>query len=355
MNQKWYGTTILTIVILLLGMLLSIPALAQNGTEAEEATDQTIKIYVDGALLTPSSDSQETPGPLQHDGNIYLPLWALREALGKAVEWDSAANSIYIGEPAEVTEITVSTAEELIYALGSNRRILLKEGVYNLTTVKADYINANVYFNDKPDGPELFLDGIHNLTIQGAGAEFSEIIVEPRYANVLNFRNCSNISIVNIKAGHTDSGECSGGVFSFDNCSGIQIDDSDLYGCGTIGLMLYKVTDMRVTGSTIYECTAGIMIIQNSNDLLFSNCVFRDNTSTGNMVSVEHTSGLTFDGCSFQHNTNATSMFYLTGCENITVKNTEFIDNEGQEFVERGVLAVDASSQFENNMFDDPR
>lgn len=339
-------------VILLLAIFLSVPAFAQNASEMEDVIDRTIKIYVDGVLLIPEDDSPRTSEPLLHDGTVYLPISTLREALGKPVEWDSATNSVYIGKPAEIAEITVGTAEELISALGSNRQILLKEGVYNLTTVDPGYVNSSVYSSERPDGPELFLDGVHNLTIQGIGDKQSEIVVEPRYANVMNFRNCSNISIVNIKAGHTEDGLCSGGVFLFDNCAGIQIDGTHMYGCGTLGLILNKVTDAKVTGSTIYGCTSGIMDIQGSSDVLLKECVFRDNTASSLMIGVTHTSGLTFDSCSFLRNTNASSMFYLSGCENISVKNTEFIDNVVQELTERGELAFDASNRFENNMFD---
>ena len=355
MNQKWNGTAGLVIVALLLVLSLPVAAVAQSAGEAGAVNDPAIKIYRDGALLTPADDASKPVEPLLYDGNVYLPLWVLREALGKSVEWDSAAGSVYIGESAEIAEITVSTAEELLLSLGSNRRILLKEGVYNLTSVEVGYINANAYFAETPDGGELFLDGVHNLTLQGAGDGRSEIIVEPRYANVINFRNCSNISIGNIKAGHTDEGMCSGGVFFFDNCTEIRIDDTDMYGCGTLGLILNKVTGVRVTGSTIYECTAGIMNIQSSSDILLKDCVFRDNTAYDLMIGVEHTSGLTFDSCSFLGNTEATSLFYVSGSENIALKNTELKDNIVQELTEWGELWVDASCQFEGNLFDDPR
>ena len=199
-----------------------------------------------------------------------------------------------------------------------------------------------------------FLDGIHNLTIQGAEDGQSEIVVEPRYANVINFLNCSNISISNIKAGHTEGSVCSGGVFLFHNCVGIQIDNTHMYGCGTRGLSLYKTADVTVTGSTIYECTSGMMNIQSATNIMFQDCVFRDNITavSNSMINAMYVSGLTFDACSFLRNTNGEVMFTLTGCENIVVSNTEFFDNEVREFSDQGDLEVDASSRFEDNKFD---
>ena len=355
MNQKWCGTSMVVAVILLLVIFLWAPAFAQGTSETEDTADRTIKIYVDGVLFIPPGDSSKTADPLLHDGNVYLPIGVLGEALGKPVEWDRAANSVYIGEPAEIAEITVGTAEELISALGSNRRILLKEGLYNLTAVDPGYVSSSVYFSERPDGYELFLDGVHNLTIEGTGNQRSEIVVEPRYANVMNFQNCSNISIVNIKAGHTEDGLCSGGVFLFDNCAGVQIDGTDMYGCGTLGIIFNKVMDAKVTGSTIYGCTWGIMSIQGSSNVLFKDCVFRDNSAYDIMISVMNTSDLTFDSCSFLRNKNASSLFYLSMCENITVENAEFIDNDVLDLAEPEVLSVDASSRFENNTFDGAR
>lgn len=344
MRKKRIGASIIS--LLLLTMFLVAPGLAENASE-------TIQVYVDGVLITPADNASGSAAPLLYEGTVYLPIWVLSEALGKPVEWDSGTNSLYIGKSAEIQEITVSTAEELVFALGSNRRILLEEGVYNLTTVHPGFVDANVYFGKKHDGWELFLEGIQNLTIEGAGDAQSEIIVEPRYANVLNFLNCSNISLVNIKTGHTEGGLCSGGVLLFENCADIRIDNTDMYGCGTIGLMLEKVKDIKVTGSTIYGCTMQAMSIRGSSNVLLENCVFRDNEAIGPLVNIEHTSGLAFNACSFLRNAAGMSMFNLSGNENLVIENTEFIDNNVLVFGEPWELSVDASNRFENNGFGD--
>ena len=349
--------TVFTLILIVL-MLLTMPVLAKNLRKTIDITYRDIKIFVDGEIVIPKDAAGKVVEPFIHEGTTYLPVRAISEALGKPVEWDGVSSSIYIGEsiPQAITEITVSTAEELVAALGSNRRILLKEGVYNLTKVSPGYINnTGVSYREIYDGPELTLAGIHNLTIQGIGDKQSEIIIEPRYAFVMHFRGCTNISIANIKAGHTDSGYCAGGVFEFENSSGIKIDNTLMYGCGTYGLSIQSVIDMKVTKSSIYECTYGIMRVLNSADISFKDCIFRDNTGF-DMVGVGNTIGFTIDSCEFRGNISDTSyisypMFLISQSENVVVKNTKFVNNIADKLIDNDNIKFDASNTFINNSF----
>ena len=344
-------------IILLTAMMVGAPVLAQNTSKPIDVQYRDIKIYVDGNIIIPKDAGGRIVEPFIYEGTTYLPARAISEALGKTVEWDSSSNSVYIGGsvPQEIVEITVSTAEELVSALGSNRRILLQEGVYNLTDVDPGYINnSSIQYAEIYDGPELHFNRVNNLTIQGVGEKQSEIIIEPRYAFVMSFENCSNINISNIKAGHTDDGYCSGGVFSFENSSGIRIDDTLMYGCGSIGLALMRVTDMEVINSSIYECTYGIMNIAYSSDILFKDCIFRDNTGF-EMVNVGYTSGLTIDSCSFLRNTpymdHPYPFFSISQSENLVVKNTAFIGNVAERLISQDDIEFDDSNTFEDNSF----
>ena len=111
MNQKGYRTSMLATVALLMGILLSVPAFAQATSETD-VIDHTIKVYVDGVPLTLVDNYPQNIKPLVYEGNVYLPLWALREAVDEPVVWDSDTNSVYIGELPERAEITVGTTED---------------------------------------------------------------------------------------------------------------------------------------------------------------------------------------------------------------------------------------------------
>ena len=359
MNKKTKRIIVGLFAVLLVTIVLGTPVLAQNLSKTINVFYRDIKIYVDGDLIIPKDAAGRIVEPFIYEGTTYLPVRAISEALGKTVEWDGASNSVYIGEsiPQDIVEVTVSTAEELIAALGSNKKILLEEGIYNLTTANPSNINNSlVSFIEAYDGPELTLNGVHNLTIQGAGDKQSEIIIEPRYAWVMNFKNCSNIYLSNLHVGHTEGGYCEGGVFAFESSSGIKIEDTLMYGCGTYGLSLSEVSDMSVVNSSIYECTYGIMMVHNSSDISFKSCEFRDNTGFI-MVEVGGTSGFTIDSCSFRGNINDSlyfpdPMFSIYQSDNVTIKNTLFEDNKAEKLIEQEGVKFDASNTFKNNSFD---
>lgn len=354
MNKNTKRTVFSAAVILLLVACLQLSSFASSFIKTIDVSYRDIKIYIDGDLLTPKDASGALVEPFIYNGTTYLPARAISEALGKTVEWDEETNSVYIGEfDTQITEVTVSTAEEFVKALGSNKRILLEEGVYNLSTISPDVINnTGVYLDKAYDGNELRLDGIHNLTIEGIGEAL--IIVEPRYAFVMKFQNSSNISISNITAGHTEGGYCAGGVFSFADSSGIRIDKAHMYGCGTVGLSLESVTDMKVTNSSIYECTYNAATVWNCKGILFENCVFRDNDLAFSMFSITYTSDLTINSCEFLRNksSNSDPVFYVSQSDNVKVTNSTFTDNAAGALSNAEDIDLITSNTFTNNTFE---
>ncbi len=330
-------------------LLFSAPvqAMASSLTRKIEVTFRDIKIYIDGTLTTPKDVNGKVVEPFVYQGTTYLPLRAISNALGKDVRWEGDTGSVYIQDEPEITEVTVGTAAELLAALGSNKKILLKEGVYNLSSVKQGFSDSpQVYWQEVFDGNELCLEGIDNLTLQGIGAKPSEIVVSPRYAFVFSFLNSSNLLFENIKAGHTTGGYCVGGVFSFNDCLDVQIDKTEMYGCGTEGLLLDDVTNMKVSNSTIYECTYDIMTVNKGRNISFENCVFRDNKEF-TLISVANTNGFTMDKCEFKNNVTGAGerMFAVSLSQNVAVKNSKFTDNQVS------TLGGDDAITFENNTY----
>ena len=249
---------------------------------------------------------------------------------------------------ANIQTIRVSDSREFLEALGSDRIIILKPGKYNLSEwdpyldkseQKLRYSNIKKHGNLKLakgvswsdetfDGGELGLTGIKNLTIRGLSAEKkSEIIVDPRYIFVLKFDRCSNIVIDRLTAGHSQGGYCVGGVFYFIDSSRIKIISTNMYGCGTIGLALSNVSDMKVSLSKIYECTYGIMDISAGKNITFEKCIFRDNQEF-TMIGVSAAKNISFIGCEFIKN-SGTEMFSV-GDTTVSVSNSIFKGNKIQ-------------------------
>ena len=235
------------------------------------------------------------------------------------------------GTEAASQTIRVSDARGFLEALGSDRVIEMMPGVYNLSE-RDPYLNGGelkpadgVTWEKSLDGGEFVLERIENLTIRGMGFNRSNtvIVIEPRYAFVLTFRNCADIAIENVTAGHTEEGNCIGGVFSFADSSRITITDTRMFGCGTEGLALSDVSGMKVTGSAIDGCTYYIMTVTDGGDIVFDDCAFTGNRQF-TLVNVTGTRNMSFSKCRFDDNRG--QMFEVEGTD-ISVSNSSFSRN----------------------------
>ena len=171
-------------------------------------------------------------------------------------------------------EISVKTVDELLAAIGPNRKIILDTEFLDLSTA-SDYANGGnewYYWRSCFDGSELVVSGVDNLSIVGQGKENTTMVAVPRYANVLNFENCNELELVGFTLGHTDEGYCTGGVLHFDMSDDIYIEDCGMFGCGTIGIDAYNCAGFRVFKSDIYECTTVAFNFSGCSEVEFVDC-----------------------------------------------------------------------------------
>ena len=231
---------------------------------------------------------------------------------------------------ANLPTITVSNAKEFLEALGSNRIIDMDyTGDYNLSEWEFSddlKLAEGVRWSGVFDGAELVLSGIKNLTIKGGGPDGanSQITVNPRYAYVMKFENCSDIVIDGPMVGHSEDGDCEGGVFSFTDSSRITIQYTEMYGSGTEGLTLSNVSDMKVKSSNIYNCTYHIMTVNGGENIAFEDNMFMFNQEF-TLVNVSRTKNMSFSNCYF--NDNQGEMFDVQNTT-ISVSNSSFNRNK---------------------------
>ena len=185
--------------------------------------------------------------------------------------------------PAQVTQlddgaIHVSSAEELVKAIAPGADIVLEPGVYNLS----EYLESpdasdtdHVQISENYDGRDLQISGVEGLTIRGASAEDTEIIIDPRSADVLRFVCCTDITLKDLTMGHSvEAGACEGEVLDFYECSDITLSGMDLYGCGTYGINASRVYGLDVQDSVIHDCSSGGVYLSASTDTGFRSCSF---------------------------------------------------------------------------------
>lgn len=181
----------------------------------------------------------------------------------------------------ERTEVVVSTVDELIAAIASDTEIVLKDGTYDLSTAEGYGTSWNDvhYWSEEFDGPALTIYGVDNLVIRSESGDVKKCTISavPRYADVLKFKSCTNVTVSGFTAGHTvEPGYCTGGVLYFEDSDNILVSRCGLYGCGILGVRAELCSALAVTGCEIYECSDGGISIGNSSGIKIENCSFRD-------------------------------------------------------------------------------
>jgi Right handed beta helix region len=231
---------------------------------------------------------------------------------------------------AKPQEFSVSTVEELLKAIGSNRTIILQKGNYILSNF-TDMEGENYYFQEHFNGKELVIEGVTNLTLKGTGNHESHLLTEPTYGNVIIFENSTGIALENLKAGHGDQkGECVGGVLKFKHSNGINVNNCWLYGSGTEGITAENCNNLVVKGSAIYGCTYSICTLMACKKVTFQNCRMYDNVEF-DMVNVSDSKGILFQDCQFSKNragdANTDYSFFGLSASTVTLEHCTLLDN----------------------------
>ena len=187
-------------------------------------------------------------------------------------------------EPTEVApggRIVVTTVDEFLAAIGPDRTIVLQGEAFSLAKAANYGGEAGRYYRWEEcyDGPQLVITGAADLTIcaEGTDPAATTLTATPRYADVIAFKGCDNVTVSGLTLGHTDGpSECSGAVLNFENCVGITVDRCRLYGCGTMGVNASYARDLKVTDSEIYDCSISGAVLYGVRGAVFENCRVHD-------------------------------------------------------------------------------
>jgi len=233
--------------------------------------------------------------------------------------------------PTEWKVITVETPEELVAAIGPERVIRLTADIYDLSKVKQRRLK-HVLWSEVHDGWELVVRDVRNLRIEGAGKQMPRIIVAPAYAYVLGFRDVANVELVNIEFSHAPGakGYCTGGVLRVVGGRDVAVRVCRLLGCGTEGLTLTKVDGFAFLGSSISDCTYGILTAGGCRNLSFKNCSFAGNKEFHGF-RISDSVNVAFERCHIKNNrltsTPGRPLFSAASCSNVRVVGCEITGN----------------------------
>ena len=173
------------------------------------------------------------------------------------IEPESVSGSL--APDGSTTEYHVKTVDEFLAAIGPDATIYIDVEQLDLSAAEryGGYGSEYYFWDSAYDGPCLVISGVSNLHIVGQGKDKTELVAVPRYADVLRFVNCENISVEALTAGHTKTGECAGDVLAFSNVSDLTVRDCGLYGCGCYGIRGENCYNMLVENTEIYSCSFG--------------------------------------------------------------------------------------------------
>jgi hypothetical protein len=84
-------------VIVTVFLMSTVAAVANTVTRNINVTFRGIRLVVDGQLFTPRDGAGNVIEPFIWEGTTYLPVRAVADALGTAVDWDGATSTVYLG------------------------------------------------------------------------------------------------------------------------------------------------------------------------------------------------------------------------------------------------------------------
>ncbi len=215
---------------------------------------------------------------------------------GEFVPPETVALDIETGEDGR-HYVTVSNVDELLAAIAPNTTIRIEAGEYDLSEAEYYGVPISEYYgwSEGYDGPQLVISGVDGLTIEGAGADVTELLAVPRSAEIIHFFRCEDLTVSGLTAGHVemDTG-CGAGVLGFEDCARVEVSGCGLFGCGTEGVTARWCRDLTVGGTEIYECSAKAASIYECENVAFENCDIHDCTS--NEIFVDDSVNVTCDG-----------------------------------------------------------
>lgn len=237
--------------------------------------------------------------------------------------------------------VLVSNVQELANAIQNDTRIILKGGTYNLSELSTD-----------DSAPTLELSGYSNLSLEAEGTQKVEIVTEDPYEPVISLSYMDNIRLEGLTLGHAvEPGYCSGSVIYCSDVNYVSIVGCYLYGCGTYGVEASNTNHLFVDNTDIYECTYGLLDLQNCLNVAVRNSKLRDSKNLA-MISAYQTYDFVIENTSLSGNASSfhgdSSDVFITGnqCSDFVFRNCQFDNNH------YGTLSV-GNVEFENCTFND--
>ena len=154
-------------------------------------------------------------------------------------------------------------------------------------------LNLQELINTTPDGGTVTIpmgryvlsDGLrvhdrNNLTISCAPG--SQILVDDISADVIEIANSQNIRIEGAFLRHLKplpEYECHGDVLKMRSSENIVVEDSELDGCGAIGVAVWQCRNVQVKQCLIQNNSFNALYFESAENVHIANCIIQDNAN----------------------------------------------------------------------------
>ncbi len=248
--------------------------------------------------------------------------------------------------------VRVSSARDLLRAIGPDATIVLAPGDYDLSRAR-DVRSRWISWQGTEAGQdfEVVIEGAGGLTLQAE--EGARLLTPPPYAWVLTFRNCRALRLERLAAGHSGPGTCVGGVLRLERCREVTVEGGDFWGSGAVGLSVEDCDGVTVRGAVVRGCTVGAVWVRGSRHVDFDGVELRGNAAWP-LIEVASSSGVRFEGCTVRENRGDTLFAMGEGSEGVFLPGTTIADNEVARFSPEDLPLPDTSgTKFSGNLFED--
>jgi len=218
----------------------------------------------------------------------------------------------------------VATAAQFLEAIGSDRTLVVAPTVLTLSD-----LTGKAHRHLRWNGQSATIVGVKNLRIIGApdGESRRSQLVTRDDAFVLAFENCRNVEVRGLTFRHVrPDNQCTSAILAFVACTNTLLHACELTGCGTEGLTLSRVDRFQGRDLRISDCTAGIMSIQHSRNLIFLNSRFEGNGPVYG-VDIRESYAIEFNDCVFAANRIDGDLLAASGSGKIIVRGGELTGN----------------------------
>ncbi|MCX7023786.1 MAG: right-handed parallel beta-helix repeat-containing protein [Spirochaetes bacterium] len=249
--------------------------------------------------------------------------------------------------------VTVSTTDQLVRAIGSNRTIVMKAGTYLVGRTGAP-ANKNVRWDQVGEAWQLVVNGVSGLTIKSSGGN-AKILGVSQFITAMAFEDCSSVTLSGLTAGHQAPSECQAGVLGFTSCENVTLQGVTMTGSGSFGITLQSCQDVNLVDCVVTDCTSGAAALNDSNHVRFADCTIEGNAAYP-LFFIQDCDSVRFDECGISENSGQefVSVNTMAGFEGIGFYDCTISSNAIDVFTNSEEYPDFETSSFSENQFGDP-